>query len=222
MVDPLDVVRSLARHQLIPVVSIDRAVDSGSLAAALTEGGLPCVEITFRTSGALDAIEAMSSNLEMLVGAGTVLDRTQAADAVRAGANFIVSPGFDPALVRFCQEAGVLVIPGIATATELQAAVRAGLEVVKFFPAGQAGGPEMIKALSGPFPQMRFVPTGGIGEQQLADYLRLDSVLAVGGSWLAPRDAIAQRDWGAITARVSAACAEIQLLSNDVNSRERP
>lgn len=172
-----------AKVKLIPVLHIKDAAYARGLADSLHGSGLPVAEITLRSDCALDAIKSLSGKDTFVVGAGTVLNVDQARTAVNAGAQFIVSPGFDENLVRFCLQESIPVFPGAATATEVQRAANMGLDVVKFFPAEASGGIAMLKALSGPFHKMKFIPTGGITNENLASYLDLDCVLAVGGSW---------------------------------------
>lgn len=191
----MDTLSTLTAVRLVPVVVLDDAADAGPLGAALVAGGLPVAEVTFRTSAAADAIRTLADRGDMLVGAGTVLTADQVDLAVAAGASYVVSPGLSRAVVERCGEHGVLALPGAVTATEIQAALELGLTIVKFFPAGTSGGPAGIAALSVPFPGLRFVPTGGVGPKNLADYLGLAAVLAVGGSWMVPRDRIASGDF---------------------------
>ena len=178
MIDRLQALR------LIPVVALERATDAEPLADALCAGGLPCAEVTLRTEAALDSLRALAGREELLLGAGTVHSAEQAAAAVDAGAQFVVTPGFNPRTVMWCQENQVPVFPGIATPTDLELALEHGVETVKFFPAETLGGVNTLKAFSGPYGQMRFIPTGGIHAGNLADYLALPSVLACGGSWM--------------------------------------
>lgn len=178
MIDRLQALR------LIPVVALERAADAEPLADALCAGGLPCAEVTLRTEAALDSLRALAGREELLLGAGTVHSAEQAAAAVDAGAQFVVTPGFNPRTVKWCQENQVPVFPGIATPTDLELALEHGVETVKFFPAETLGGVNTLKAFSGPYGQMRFIPTGGIHAGNLADYLALPSVLACGGSWM--------------------------------------
>ena len=194
-----DIFGQLATMRVIPVVVLDDSAAAAPLAGALADAGLPCAEITLRTAAGEAAIGIMAQQRNLLVGAGTVLDASQADHAARAGARFIVSPGFDEEVVRRCQELSVPVLPGAATATEIQRARRAGLRVVKFFPAETLGGVRALDALSAPFPDMRFIPTGGISPGNLQPYLARSVVLAVGGSWMVPRQLIADRDWAQIT-----------------------
>ena len=185
-------------HTLVPVIVIDDAANAAGLAEALVAGGLPIAEVTFRTAAARDAIAAMAKNPNILVGAGTIRTPEQVEQAVEAGARYIVSAGLSAAVVRRCQELGVPVLPGAVTATEIQAASELGLSTVKFFPAETSGGAAAIKALSAPFHDITFVPTGGIGPKNLADYLAVKSIVGVGGSWMCPRDALAAGDFATI------------------------
>jgi len=186
--------------RLVPVVVLSEPDSAAPLGAALLAGGLRCAEVTFRTAAAAAAIRAMAAgNPELIVGAGTVLTVEQVDVAVDAGARFVVSPGFGPAVVRRCLELQIPVFPGATTATEVQMALDAGLDVVKFFPAEAAGGARMIEALAAPFPTVRFVPTGGIGPDNLARYLAIPSVAAVGGTWMVAPPLVAAADWAEIT-----------------------
>ena len=194
-----EILRKIGALGVVPVVAIQDAKDAKPLANALVEGGLPCAEITFRTAAAADAIKAMADAYpEMLVGAGTVITVEQAQQAIDNGAKFIVSPGLDEEVVQYCQEAGVPVTPGIITPTELQKALKLGLEVVKFFPAEASGGVKYLKALGGPFPQVKFIPTGGVSTSNLTDYLALPQVVACGGSWLVKKTMIAAGEFDTI------------------------
>ncbi|WP_309142300.1 bifunctional 4-hydroxy-2-oxoglutarate aldolase/2-dehydro-3-deoxy-phosphogluconate aldolase [Ensifer sp. ENS06] len=185
MVARTDVQSRISAARLLPVVVLERAQDAVPLARALLEGGLPVAEVTFRTDEAAEAISRIRKDVPgMLVGAGTVLTKAQLADASAAGAQFIVTPGFNPAIVEAAQAAGLSIVPGVNNPTGVEQAMAAGLEVVKFFPAEPSGGVPFIKALTGPYPGMRFVPTGGIGPDNLASYLALPAVMACGGSWM--------------------------------------
>jgi 2-dehydro-3-deoxyphosphogluconate aldolase/(4S)-4-hydroxy-2-oxoglutarate aldolase len=186
-VNPLERIGSCG---VIPVVVIDDVDAAPSLGEALVAGGLPCAEITLRTSAAAGAIELLAADSRLTVGAGTVLDPLGVDRAVAAGAAFIVSPGLDPDVARRCRELGVPLVPGIATATEAMAALREGLSTVKFFPAEALGGIRTVQALAAPFAGLQFIPTGGIGLAELPGYARHPAVLAVGGSWIAPRDVL--------------------------------
>lgn len=176
---------------VVPVVKIDRAQDALPLAAALEKGGLPCAEITFRTDAAEEAIRLISkAHPDFLIAAGTVLTPEQADAAMAAGASFIVSPGFNPRVVEHCIKKGYLVIPGVCTPSEIDMAMGYGLKYLKFFPAEAAGGVKMVKAMAAPYTMIRFMPTGGVNPQNLADYLNCKAVFACGGSWMVPGDKI--------------------------------
>jgi 2-dehydro-3-deoxyphosphogluconate aldolase/(4S)-4-hydroxy-2-oxoglutarate aldolase len=179
---------TLAGHLLVPVVVIDDAGTSDSLGDALVAGGLPVAEVTFRTVAGPESLRRLADRGDLLVGAGTVLTPAQVDQAVAAGAKFIVSPGLSRAVVERCLEHNVLSLPGAVTATEVQAALELGLTTVKFFPAESSGGAAAVRALAGPFTDVGFMPTGGIGPDNLADYLTLPVVRAVGGSWMVPRN----------------------------------
>ena len=212
----MDVLSALSAARLVPVVVLDDACDADALAASLVAGGLPVAEVTFRTAAALDSIRAMSARGDILVGAGTVLTVAQVDQAVAAGASYIVSPGLSRAVVERCAELGVLALPGAVTATEIQAALELGLTTVKFFPAGTSGGAPTIKALSAPFVGLKFVPTGGVGPTNLADYLALPAVAAVGGSWMCPRDLVKAGNFTGITALTAEAVALAASLTGAV------
>lgn len=170
---------------IIPVVVLDRVEDALPLGKALIEGGLPCAEVTFRTEAAEESIRVMSENFpELLVGAGTVLTTEQVDRAVAAGAKFIVSPGLNPRIVKYCVEKGVVIVPGCANPSDIEQALENGLEVVKFFPAELLGGLKMIKALSGPYGNVKFMATGGISANNVREYLACDHIAACGGSWM--------------------------------------
>lgn len=198
------VLETLARQRVLPVVVIDRAEDASSLAEAVLAGGLSCIEITLRTPAAEEVLRQLSGDERLLVGAGTVVGEEGVERALAAGARFIVSPGFSRSVVGRCQGAGVTVLPGTATATEVQAAVECHLTAVKFFPAEAAGGPAAIRALAAPFPDVRFVPTGGVSPDNLGAYLSQPAVLAAGGSWMVSRALMQAGAWGEI-ARLSRA-----------------
>ena len=177
---------ALGQIGLVPIITIDRAEDAVPLARALLAGGVGCAEITFRTIAAAEAIRRMISEVrEMLVGAGTVLTVQQAKQAIQAGAQYIVSPGFDAAVVDWCLEHNIPVLPGVATPTEINMALVRGVKLLKFFPAEELGGVRMLKALYAPYQEVRFIPTGGINATNLAQYLTLPNVVACGGSWMA-------------------------------------
>ena len=180
-----DVTAVLAGARLVPVLTVPSVASAGPLADALAAGGARCAEITLRTPGAERVVKAMAAHGGLAVGAGTVLTAEQAERAVAAGARFLVSPGFDDEVITKAGELGVPVVPGVASATELMRALKAGVDTVKLFPAEPLGGLGMLRALAAAFPQARFVPTGGIDVGRLPAYLAHPSVLAVGGSWIA-------------------------------------
>lgn len=205
-----EVLDRIGSARLVPVVVLDDAAAAADLGTALVEGGLPVAEVTFRTAAAAESIRAMSANRDLLVGAGTVLTPAQVDEAVDAGARFVVSPGFSRAVVDRCAERGVLALPGAVTASEVMMALEAGLTTVKFFPAETSGGAAAIKALAAPFGGVRFVPTGGIGPDNIADYLAVPAVAAIGGSWMVPRAAIASGDFDGVTSLVADAVALVR------------
>ena len=185
---------------IVPVVVLDDAKDAKPLAQALCDGGLACAEVTFRTAAAEECIRIMSQEFpDMLVGAGTVLTTEQVDRAVAAGAKFIVSPGINPKVVRYCVEKGIPVTPGCITPSEVEQAIECGLEVVKFFPAEQAGGLAMIKAMAAPYVGMKFMPTGGISAKNVKEYLAYDRIIACGGSWMVKGDLVKAGDFAKIT-----------------------
>ena len=191
----------LSQIGIVPVIAIDRAQDGPALARALLAGGIPVAEITFRTAAGEEAIRKITAEVpEMLVGAGTVLNVSQAQRAKDAGAKFIVSPGLDIETVQFCRDNSLPVFPGCATPTEMQAALNLGLTYLKFFPAEQAGGLAYLKAVSAAYPALRFMPTGGIGPKNLREYLSFGKIFACGGSWMCPKDLISAGAWDKITA----------------------
>lgn len=203
------VVDAMANLRVVPVVTIEHAHDGPELASALVDGGLAVVEITLRTPEAMEALRSAASAVpEAVVGAGSVTSAAAAAAAIDAGARFIVSPGLDEGVIQTALDLGVPVIPGIATATELLRAAALGLDVVKLFPAEVVGGTRMISALSAVWPDIRFMPTGGISSANAGDYLALRQVLAVGGSWMVSKQDLAARDWNSIT---TAAAASLEL-----------
>lgn len=184
-----DALERLRQLRLAPVIVIDDAAGAAPLAEALVAGGLPCAEVTFRTYAAAEAIRRMvDAQPDMLVGAGTVLTIQQAAQAREAGARFIVSPGLNPVVVDYCLEQEIPVFPGVCTPTEVEAGLQRGLKVLKFFPAEPAGGLAYLKAISAPYSGIEFIPTGGINAEKLPGYLSFRSVVACGGSWMAPAD----------------------------------
>jgi len=192
------VLERIGELRLLPMVVMDKAEHAGPFADALVEGGLPVAEITFRTPAAEASIRALAKRGDVLVGAGTVLSTEQADRAIDAGARFIVAPGTNPAVVEHVSMRGVAMCPGVATPSEIELAMSLDIMTMKFFPAETLGGVAMLKALAGPYPDVRFVPTGGITPELLPEYLKLPSVMACGGSWLAPRQFLAEGNFAAI------------------------
>lgn len=196
----MKVIDKLSLFGIVPVVAIERPTDAASLADALTVGGLPCAEITFRTEAAEESIRIISERFpQMTVAAGTVLSPDQADRAVAAGASLIVSPGLNPTVVEHCLKKGYPIVPGIMTPTELETAMSFGLEYVKFFPAEAAGGIKMIKAMSAPYSSVKFMPTGGLNPDNIRDYLSFDKVFACGGSWMVSKKMISNGEFDRIT-----------------------
>ncbi|RAM38267.1 bifunctional 4-hydroxy-2-oxoglutarate aldolase/2-dehydro-3-deoxy-phosphogluconate aldolase [Arthrobacter globiformis] len=199
----------LSEIQIVPVVVLDDPAGANELADALIAGGIACAEITLRTPAGLEALKGLRGRTDLLLGAGTVLNAADVDLAADAGARFIVSPGFGADVVARCRERGVTAIPGVATASELQAAVAAGLRHVKFFPAEQAGGLPMLSALAGPFPEVRFMPSGGLRPDNVNTYLDHPAVFAAGGSWMVPRAAQAAGDYQEIARLCTATRAQL-------------
>ncbi len=204
-----DVLKQMSGYGIIPVVVLNDVKDALPLGKALVEGGIPCAEVTFRTDAAEESIRIMSENFpEMLVGAGTVLTTEQVDRAVAAGAKFIVSPGLNPKVVKYCLEKNIPVTPGVITPSEIEQAIELGLEVVKFFPAEPFGGLKTIKALAAPYTKMKFMPTGGINISNVRDYLAFDKIIACGGSWMVSGNLVKEGKFDEITKLVAEA-AEI-------------
>lgn len=201
----VEMINQINALRIVPVVTIPNVDVAGRMADALCQGGLPCAEITLRTEAGLAAIQELSDRPAFLVGAGTVHNAEQAQQAVDAGADFIVAPGFNPKTVRWCLDNDVLVIPGISSPTDLEMALEFGLNVVKFFPAEALGGVPMLKALSGPYPGMKFMPTGGIRQDNLREYLDLPQVIACGGSWMVAEAYLAKGRFESIVDRTTEA-----------------
>ena len=180
-----DVIKALGEYGIVPVVVLNDAKDAEPLAKALCEGGVKCAEVTFRTAAAEESIKIMAEKFpDMLVGAGTVLTTEQVDRAVAAGAKFIVSPGLNPKVVKYCVEKGIPVCPGTCTPSEMEQAMDLGLDVVKFFPAEPSGGVKFIKAVAAPYTMLKFMPTGGVNATNVRDYLAYDKILCCGGSWM--------------------------------------
>lgn len=195
------ILEKIGQIGIIPVIALDDAKDALPLASALIKGGLCCAEVTFRTAAAEESIRLMSHEFPgLLVGAGTVLSMEQVDRAVSVGAKFIVSPGTNPKIVRHCIEKGIPITPGCSTATDIETALELGVDTVKFFPAEVCGGLKMIKALAGPFPMVKFVPTGGINAQNVKEYLASPYVLACGGTWMVKKELVNAGDFDIIEA----------------------
>ena len=189
-----------ANSIVVPVVVLDKAEDAVPAARAMLAGGIDTMEITFRTACAPEAIRAVAENCpEVLVGAGTVLNLEQCKLALEMGAKFIVSPGFNPEVVGYCVKNGYPIFPGCPTTSDIEAAMSFGLKVVKFFPAEAMGGLKVIKAVAAPYGQMKFMPTGGVNEKNLLDYLAFDKIIACGGSWMVDKEAVATKNFAKIT-----------------------
>ncbi|OOF01854.1 ketohydroxyglutarate aldolase [Salinivibrio sp. MA440] len=190
--------------RIVPVIAINNADDAVPLAKTLVDNGLPCAEITFRTDAAVSAIRQMRDAYpELLIGAGTVLTPAQVDAAIDAGADFIVSPGLNPTTVKHCQQRGIAIVPGINNPSLVEQAMELGLDTLKFFPAEASGGIAMLKALSAVYP-VSFMPTGGVSEENVNDYLALPSVLACGGTWMVPAKLIDEQRWDEIAALIKA------------------
>lgn len=199
------IMSQLDQFPVIPVIVIDDVADAKPLANALLQGGLNIIEVTFRTAAAAGAIEAIANEFpEMLVGAGTVVTPEQAKIAIESGSKFGLAPGTDPETITYFKERNVPFIPGIMTPSDIQTAIKAGCEHLKFFPAGAAGGPKLLKAMAAPYTNLgiKFCPTGGVSLDNMNDYLSMPEVFAIGGSWLATKAQIAAKDWGKITTQV--------------------
>ncbi|OSI08886.1 keto-hydroxyglutarate-aldolase/keto-deoxy-phosphogluconate aldolase [Neisseria animaloris] len=198
----------LTAGAVVPVMAIDDISTAVDLAHALVEGGIPTLEITLRTSAGIEAIRLIKKEVpNAIVGAGTVINGEQLKAVEDAGAVFAISPGFNINFAKAAQQSSIAVIPGIATPGELMLALEHGIDTMKLFPAEVVGGKNMLKALYGPFPQVKFCPTGGISLETAPDYLKLPNVLCVGGSWLTPKDAVQNKDWATITRLAKEAAA---------------
>ncbi len=203
---------SLRNNRIVPLVQSNDSTSALKISEALIKGGLDVLEIVLRTDKALDCLEAIVKEFPQAhVGAGTVLNADQSQEAIRRGAGFIVSPGLDLSSIKVAHTAGIPILPGIATATELQKAFNLGLHTVKLFPASLVGGPKILKAFSSVFRDMQFMPTGGVNPDNLFEYLSIPSVLACGGSWLTPKDAVESKSYDTIT-RLAAEAIELSHL----------
>ncbi|MBY8172385.1 bifunctional 4-hydroxy-2-oxoglutarate aldolase/2-dehydro-3-deoxy-phosphogluconate aldolase [Vibrio fluvialis] len=188
----------LQQIKIVPVIAINDAAHAVPLAKVLVEHGLPCAEVTFRTDAAQESIRLMRDAYpELLIGAGTVLTTQQVDQAISAGADFIVSPGLNPTTVRYCQQRGIAIVPGVNNPSLVEQAMELGLKTLKFFPAEPSGGVAMLKALSAVYP-VQFMPTGGVNPRNVADYLAIPSVVACGGTWMVPSDLMDSGNWDEI------------------------
>jgi len=211
----MSIAETIQNMGVVPVVVLEDTKDAAPLAKALTEGGLPCAEVTFRTEAAEESIRIMAEQFpQMLVGAGTVLTTDQVDRAVAAGAKFIVSPGFDPEIVDYCMEKKIPVFPGCITPSEVTQAVKRGLEVVKFFPAEQFGGVATIKALAAPFTGVKFMPTGGVNAKNLESYLSFPRIIACGGSWMVSGALVKEGKFDEITELTREAVSLVKQIRN--------
>lgn len=209
----MDIAERARQVGIIPVVSVPKLEHAAPLAESLMEGGLPCAEITFRTAAAAAAIEQISVKFpELLLGAGTVLTTEQAADAINAGAKFIVSPGTNPVVVDYCLSKGVTIFPGVCTPTEIEMALAKGVEVLKFFPAETMGGVNFLKAVCAPYRQVKFIPTGGIDTKNIGQYLALPQVVACGGSWMVKPELFEAGDFATVRRLASEAVLLVREL----------
>lgn len=205
-----DLNQQLQELKVVPVIAIEDAAKAVKLAQVLIENGLPCAEVTFRTEQAAQAIKNMREAYpEMLIGAGTVLNSEQVDQAIDAGVDFIVSPGFNPTTVKYCQQRGVTIVPGINNPSLAEQAMEMGLRTLKFFPAEPSGGTAMLKALSAVYP-VKFMPTGGVNPKNVKDYLAIPSVLACGGTWMVPNNLINEERWDELAQLVSEVAAIIE------------
>ncbi len=211
-----DVLSRLRQIKIIPVIVIENADDAIPLASALTEAGLPCAEITFRTAAGVESLRRIAAEFpEMLVGAGTVLTPQQAEEARQAGAKFVVSPGSNARVVDHCLEQGIPIYPGVCTPTEVEGVLEKGITVAKFFPAEPMGGLAFLKALCGPYPMMEFMPTGGINASNIGQYLSFEKVVACGGSWMAPAEWIRAKQFDRIRQETERAVQAVRTLSGE-------
>ncbi len=211
MTEKEKIVKRIEAIGVVPVIAINDVENAVPLAHALVRGGIPAAEITFRTDCAAEAIKRIRGEVpEMLVGAGTVLTEEQVDGAIEAGSQFIVTPGFNPAIVKYALSKGAIIMPGTATPGEMEQAMSLGLDIVKFFPAEQNGGVAKLKAVSAPYSKLRFMPTGGVNEKNISSYLSFDKIVACGGTWFVKKDLIDKKDWDGIEKLTREAVAAAQ------------
>lgn len=206
-----ETLKKIEETRIVLVVVLEDVNDAAPLANALCNGGLACAEVTFRTAEAAEVLKKMKeARPDMLVGAGTVLSTKQVDEAVEAGAEFIVSPGLNPDVVSYCVSRGITIIPGCANPSDIEQALKYNLDVVKFFPAEALGGLKLIKAMSAPYKTIKFMPTGGINPKNVKEYLDCKAIIACGGTWMVPHDAVANKDFAQIEKLTKEAVAAIQ------------
>ncbi len=209
----MDIIKKIAELKLVPVAVVEDSENAIPLGNALLESGLPIVEVTFRTTAAADSISILKKEMpDMLVGAGTVLKIKQVNAAVRAGAEFIVTPGFNPTVVDYCVTNNIIIVPGLNSASFIEWGLERGLNHFKFYPADLSGGTKMLQAFSGPYPTVKFMPTGGINNDTLIEFLKLKNVFACGGSWIVKKDLIASKKFKEIELLTKEAVSLIQSL----------
>ena len=209
------ILKQIGEIGIVPVIAISDVEKAVSLARALLAGGIPCAEVTFRTAEGEDCIRRIAAEVpEVLVGAGTVLSTGQAERAIKAGAKFAVSPGFNPKVVGYCVENGMLIVPGCSNPSDMEAAMEFGLDTVKFFPAEQAGGLAYIKACAAPYPGLRFIPTGGINARNIGTYIAFNKIAACGGSWMVTKALIDSSNFNEITRLCKEAVQIVQEIRN--------
>ena len=210
----LEILKQIGTYKLVPVIVIENAADALPLAKALIDGGLPVAEVTFRTQAAKESIKLIAENFpEMLIGAGTVLTVYQARTAINVGAKYIVSPGLNPKVVEYCVANNIPITPGVATPTEIERALEFNLEVVKFFPAESLGGIKYLKAISAPYGNLKFIPTGGVDEKSLLSYLQFSKVLACGGSWMVKSELISSKQFNVISELTAEAVNIVRMIN---------
>lgn len=209
--NPDTLIQRLQSLKILPVIALERAEDAVPLADALSRGGIGAVEITFRTAAAVDAVRRLrDARPDLLIAAGTVLNAEQVRAAKAAGADFLVSPGFNPNTVKACQDAGIIITPGVNNPTAIEAALEMGIETVKFFPAEASGGIAMLKALLAPYHMLNIMPTGGINAKNIRDYLAIKQVIACGGSWMVEKSLLDARNWAEVERLSREAVAALQ------------
>jgi len=213
-VKPKEIIKKFETYKIIPVAVIEDVKNAIPLGNALLDAGLPIVEITFRTSAAAKAIADLTNKVpDLLVGAGTVLTKEQVDDAIEAGSQFIVTPGFNPTVVDYCIKKNFFITPGVSSPTFVEWALERGLTILKFFPASVLGGIKMLKAMGGPYPDVKFIPTGGVNDNNLVEYLKLDNVIACGGSWIVNKNLIAAHNFEEISSTTKKALSLIKSIS---------